>query len=250
MALLSLVFGLFLGSFFNVIVDRLYREEKFLTGRSYCESCKKTLQWYDLVPLISFLSTKGRCRYCRVKLSWYYPLSELGTGILFLLTEIFLGSSPLSLLYYFFIVSCLIIIFLMDAKYGLIPFVIVLPATFIVLIWQIMNHSLSPINFLLSGLGSFLFLFLIFAGTKGRGMGFGDVVFAGFMGLFLGFPLIILAHYIAFLTGAVVSSILVLLKRKKFKGSTIPFGPFLVLGTYICLLWGDKIVQVINKLLI
>jgi prepilin signal peptidase PulO-like enzyme (type II secretory pathway) len=102
---------------------------------------------------------------------------------------------------------------------------------------------------LIPGIGSFLFLFLLFVGTKGRGMGFGDVVFAGYMGLLLGFPYVAVAHYIAFLTGAFISSILILLKRKHLKGSTIPFGPFLVLGTYTSFLWGEKILELIKRLL-
>ena len=81
-------------------------------------------------------------------------------------------------------------------------------------------------------------------------MGFGDVVFAVFMGLLLGFPNTIFALYIAFLTGGIFSLILVLLRRKKLRGSTIPFGPFLVIGTYSAFLWGEYMTNYILKFLL
>ena len=74
-------------------------------------------------------------------------------------------------------------------------------------------------------------------------MGFGDVKLAFLIGLILGFPKTVVALYVAFLTGAVISIILILGKKKKFKGSTIPFGPFLVIGTFIALFWGEVILQ-------
>lgn len=80
-------------------------------------------------------------------------------------------------------------------------------------------------------------------------MGFGDVVFAFLMGFVLGFPKIILALYIAFLSGAVISLLLIFTRKKKFKGGTIPFGPFLVLGTVISLLWGNVLVPVVMQFL-
>src|SRR4051812_8717722 len=80
------ILGVFFGSFLNVLADRLSRDENFITGRSYCEYCRHTLSFLDLIPLLSFLFLFGRCRYCKKKLSWYYPFSELLTGVLFALT--------------------------------------------------------------------------------------------------------------------------------------------------------------------
>src|SRR3990167_3921575 len=86
MVLFLFIFGLFVGSFLNVLVDRLQNNENPLTGRSHCDHCKKTLAWYDLIPLLSFVSTKGKCRYCGYRLSLFYPSIELVTGLLFTVT--------------------------------------------------------------------------------------------------------------------------------------------------------------------
>src|SRR3989344_5965745 len=96
---------------------------------------------------------------------------------------------------------------------------------------------------MLSAVGASLFFLALFLITKGRGMGFGDVKFAFLMGLVLGFPGIIVALYIAFLTGALVGCILIIWRRKKMFGTSIPFGPFLVLGTFVSIFWGESIFQ-------
>ena len=129
---------------------------------------------------------------------------------------------------------------------GVIPFVIILPMIILTAVYGLLFLSPSEnIMHFASALVSFLLFFGLFVGTKGRGMGFGDVVYAFFLGLLLGFPNTILALYIAFLTGAFISLILILLRRKKLRGSTIPFGPFLVTGTFIAFLWGDLITNYI-----
>src|SRR3989344_4261908 len=146
------------------------------------------------------------------------------------------------LIYYLFIVSVLIVIFFADLKYGLIPFVVIFPAIILSFLYFILNTQYLIPNHLYAALGASVFFLLIFLITRGRGMGFGDVVLAFFMGLLLGFPNIIVSLYVAFLTGTIISLILILGGKKKFFGSTIPFGPFLILGTYISLFWGDMIV--------
>lgn len=242
---LLFIFGLFIGSFLNVIIDRLPRNETFLKGRSHCEFCKHTLSWMDLIPFVSFLFLKGKCRYCRKKLSLRYPLFEILTATLFVLTTLqlqlfIIHYSLFIILFYLFIVSCLIVIFFIDLKDGIIPFQIVIPAILITFIYLIFLSPASLLSHLFSGLGAFIFFLLIFLFTRGRGMGFGDVIYAFFMGILLGFPLIILGLYTSFLTGAIISLILILWRKKKFRGSTIPFGPFLVLGTYLSMLWGEQ----------
>src|SRR5690606_33866567 len=135
-------------------------------------------------------------------------------------------------------------------KYGIIPFLIVIPATIIALVYQGINNPESLVSVLLSALGAAGFFFLIFFLTRGRGMGFGDVVLAGYLGMLLGFPGIVYALYIAFLTGAGVSLILILTGKKKMKGGTVPFGPFLIFGAFISLFWGDRLYRLIIDLLL
>jgi leader peptidase (prepilin peptidase) / N-methyltransferase len=253
------IFGLFIGSFLNVLADRLPRGETVVGGRSHCEVCKKELEWYDLIPLLSFAFLKGRCRYCHTRLSLRYPAVELTTGILFVLVYLFLARDSIlyqvlsikylvELLYYLFIISCLIVVFFADLKYGIIPDKIIFPAIIISAIYLILNTQyLLP--HVLSAVGACLFFLMLFLVTRGRGMGFGDVKFAFFMGLVLGYPNIIVGLYIAFLTGAIVGCILILWRKKKLKGASIPFGPFLVLGTVLAMFGGDFILQRIMSVL-
>jgi prepilin signal peptidase PulO-like enzyme (type II secretory pathway) len=243
------IFGLFFGSFLNVLADRLSRDESFITGRSYCEYCRHTLSFLDLIPLLSFLFLLGKCRYCKKKLSWYYPFSELMTGTLFALTIVLLPfSSMLQLFFSLFIVSCFIVIFSADFHYGIIPDKIVFPAVGISLLFYSFIYGAGIFTYIVSGIGAGLFFLALFLITKGKGMGFGDVKLALFMGIFLGFPGIVYALYIAFLTGAGVSLILILWKKKHIK-STVPFGPFLVFGTLIVFLIPHQIQQLARLVL-
>ncbi len=270
--------GVFIGSFLNVAIDRLPRKETIAKGRSHCEFCKKELAWYDLIPLLSFLMLKGKCRYCHKSIGIFYPIIEFSTGILFLTTFMFVyglnfqfpariamqsvagGSisnslifnlqSLISLVYYLFIVSSFIVIFFEDLKFGIIPDKVVFPAIIVSSIYLIFNFPLdftrdgqfSIFNFVFSAIGAFVFFLILFLITKGKGMGFGDVKLSFLLGLILGFPKIILALYLAFLTGAIIGIILIIWRKKRSIKDTIPFGPFLILGTILALFYGDLLI--------
>ncbi|MBI5123610.1 prepilin peptidase [Candidatus Roizmanbacteria bacterium] len=245
------VLGICIGSFLGVVIDRLPREESIWRGRSYCEYCKKKLTFIDLVPLFSFIFSRGKCRYCHKKLSWYYPIIEATAGILF----VFVGFNinifhPVEFVYYLFIVSALISIFFIDLKYGIIPLPIVLSALLAALIFVILNNQSLIIGNFLSAIGAFSFFLALFFITRRKGIGFGDVIYVFLMGFLLGFPGIILGLYIAFLSGAIVSLILIAVKKKKFKGSTVPFGPFLVFGTLVGLFFGQSIITMALRYLL
>lgn len=251
------IIGLFIGSFLNVLADRLPRGESVVKGRSHCEKCKKNLKWFDLIPLLSFLQLRGKCRYCHTPLSFYYPITELVTGIMFVITYLFVANNfpfatfhlPfISLFYYLFIVSSLIVVFFADLKYGIIPDKIILPAVIISFLYLILNTNYLILSHLFSAVGACLFFLILFLITKGRGMGFGDVKFAFLMGLILGFPNIIVSLYIAFLTGAIVGIILIVWRKKRIFGTSIPFGPFLVLGTLIAIFYGEILAQIFLRL--
>lgn len=248
------ILGSAVGSFLNVLVDRSETGESPFEGRSRCDFCKHKLSWYDLIPLISFVALNGKCRYCSKKLSAYYPVVELTAGVLFVLilfmqTGIMNQESGImdftSLTYHLLIISVLIVIFFTDLKYGIIPFSAVAFGVLVSLAYVLLNTYYLLPNLLLSGLGAFLAFLLLFLATRGRGMGFGDVVYVFLMGIILGFPKIIPGLYVAFITGAIVSLLLIALKKKKLKGDTIPFGPFLVAGTIISLFWGDTLIALI-----
>ncbi|KKQ74206.1 MAG: Peptidase A24A domain protein [Candidatus Woesebacteria bacterium GW2011_GWB1_38_5b] len=245
LVLFLFLIGIFIGSFLNVLIDRLPKDKSIL-GRSYCDFCKKTLKTKDLIPLLSFILLSGKCRYCHKKLSYQYPTVELLTGLLFVITYQFATLNfqfsifNYQLIYYLFVVSGLIVLFVADLKYYIIPDKITTVLGILASIFLLFNPELI-IPHLVSGSLAFLFFLAVYILTKGRGWGFGDVKFAFVMGLILGPIGVVLALYVAFLTGATVGIILILWRKKGLK-SIIPFAPFLAFGTYISLLFSEIII--------
>lgn len=246
-----------MGSFLNVVICRLKNGEKIVKSRSHCPHCKKELNWYELIPVISFIIQLGKCRKCKQAISWQYPLVEFFTGLLFL--SGFIYSTPGGLIsswqfpyiiYNFFLWTSfcfLIIIFVYDLKHYLVSDKVIYPAIIISLIFNIylwINSSqflvfISVIAAALIAGGIFLAIILV---SKGKWMGMGDVKIGILMGLILGLPQILIALFLAFLIGALVSIILLILKKKNLK-SEIPFGPFLVLATIISLFFGGVLLN-------
>lgn len=244
-----------MGSFLNCAVYRLKEGISFISGRSFCPSCKHALAWYDLVPIFSFVLLAGKCRYCGKKISWQYPSAELLAGLVFLSVfnysvtaagGVFGAEFLANVIYLFAISSLLIMIFIFDLKWFIIPDKILLIAAGASILFHFYGFFSGSCGqsciggFLLSALGAFAFFLAIFLLTKGKAMGFGDVKLAFFMGLFLGWPKIAVALFLAFLIGAIIGTILIASKKKGWK-SEIPFGPFLITGLFIALIWGEKI---------
>jgi len=267
---LIFILGSAVGSFLGVIVDRISSNEPIWKGRSHCDHCRHSLHVLDLIPIVSYFLLGRKCRYCHKKLSWFYPLIEVFTGVAYVASgylifqQAFLIGNMYSFLlgfYYFALIGALIAIFFTDLRYGIIPFKVVIFALFVVILWNLLlpflqftplemqqlGLQVNILNILGSALGAGGFFLLLFIVTKGRGMGFGDVVYAFLMGFILGFPKVILGLYLSFVIGAIVSLALVAMKKKKFKGGTIPFGPFLVFGTIVSLLWGNIIIDYILR---
>jgi len=265
--ILLFIIGICIGSFLGVIVDRLGSKESIWKGRSHCDHCRHNLNVLDLIPVFSFFLLKKKCRYCHKKLSWFYPAIELVCGISYLsvgyVILIFAKESFLQMqfiflfLYYYVLIASLIVIFFSDIRYGIIPFKAVITALIATIIWyfllpelkfpiyviQNLGLQISILSIVFSSIGAGGFFLLLFLLTKGRGMGFGDVIYSFLMGFTLGFPRVFLGLYLAFVAGAIVSLLLVAMKKKQLRGGTIPFGPFLVFGTIVSLLWGMMIIR-------
>ncbi len=238
MIIIIFLLGLCIGSFLNVLICRLPCGQS-ADGRSKCPRCRKTLRWYELVPLTSFLIQKGKCRGCDKKISWQYPLLELATAALFV---IFYTPQNFFLNALLFVsVSAMIVIFMIDWQYGLILDAVIWPAAIIIGILQVINNA-TILNLVSAALlaGGFFALQWVF--SKGKWIGEGDIGLGILMGLILGWPNILAALFFAYVGGAIISLILLVLRKKTFK-SAVPFGVFLAPATLAALLWGEKVIK-------
>lgn len=245
------LFGLSIGSFLNCYIYRLKIGES-LKGNSFCPSCKHKLSVFDLIPLLSFLFLKGKCRYCDKKISFQYPIVEFFTGFLFVGTFLSFGTfvsfqSILLLILVLISFSLLIVIFVYDLKHYIIPNKVIYPTIGVVSLYIFLTglfaNNLSIIaNHLIAGVLSFIFFFSIFFFSKGRGIGFGDVRYSFLMGLLLGYPDILVGLFLSFFIGAIIGVTLIAFKIKERK-DMIPFGPFLVTGTFVAFFWGEIIIN-------
>ncbi len=243
------VLGLAIGSFLNVLIDRLPRN-KSIVGRSRCDFCKKQLTAKDLIPVFSYLTLKGKCRYCRRKLSLQYPLIELLTGFIFVFSWLYLPVTDTILkIVYLGLISTLIVVFLADWKYHIIPDLIqvtLLIFCIVILYLQPASQPVFWLDHLRSGVIVMLPILLIYLVTKGKGMGFADVKLAFIIGFFLQLTAGLYAIYFAFVSGAIYGIFLIILKKKKMKDS-IAFGPFLALGFVLMIFFGPSIISFFAK---
>lgn len=212
--------GLSLGSFVNVLIYRLPRGIT-LFGRSFCPSCQRQISWFDNIPILSFLFLKGKCRNCHKKISFQYPLIETIAALAAIIIYISVPNLLLFVTYYLLFIIFLAI-FVIDMKHQIIPDSLV----FLGLGIAIFNFQFSIFNFFAGFFAASALLLLHFA-TRGRGMGLGDVKLAVLGGVLVGPKHVLLWLFLAFLTGALASIILIMLKKKAIKDK-IAFGPFLI----------------------
>lgn len=238
--------GSIFGSFFNVVGLRVPKKISFATGRSACPTCEKTLSAHELIPIISFLIQRGKCRKCKTKISKIYPLTEFFTGILFALSYYKLGFST-ELITALLLISMLMIIFVTDIKYMLIPNKVLLFFLPFLVVMRVIT-PLDPWHLSLSGaIVGYVLLAIIIIVSKG-GMGAGDMKLFAVLGIVLGPYKVLLTFFLAALFGAIIGSILIWTKIID-KKQPIPFGPYIVLATIITYFYGDNIINVYLSLL-
>jgi prepilin signal peptidase PulO-like enzyme (type II secretory pathway) len=240
--------GMIIGSFLNVVIYR-FNSGKTLKGRSICMTCNKTLKWYELIPVLSFLIQSGRCRGCSAKISYQYMLVELSTGIIFLLIALhFLPLLIISQALFVFLVSffmlifsVLIVIAVYDIRHKIIPDKLVYFFILLSLISVFINTTGFGPVFVWGSWGNLLagpllaipfgILWLV---SRGKWMGFGDAKLVLGIGWMLGLLFGITAIIFAFWIGTIIGLLLILISRRKLTGKTeIPFAPFLILGTLL-----------------
>lgn len=276
--------GLSFGSFLNVITlrysprDRFFRKFNFF-GRSFCPHCKKTLFWYELIPVLSYLIQLGKCRSCGHKLTLQYPLVELISGIIFLSVPLFL--KKMFLFYgiysnFYWIISSflwiavfllLLLVFIIDIRHYVIPNAINLSLFIIALMWVFCGvyfkffENINSFSFLgefflvfpsfsssilnhIFGLflaGAFFFGIVLF--SFGKAMGMGDVKLISSLGLLFGWPDVALVIFLSFMIGAVASFLLLIFKKKKM-ADLVPFGPFIVVSSALAFFFGAGLIRV------
>lgn len=236
--------GLIVGSFFNALVFRIGHNESIVHGRSKCPHCEKTIAWYDLVPVLSFLWLHGKCRNCQHAISWQYPLVEVGTVLALMCLYLHFGLSN-----QFWIAGLatlfLIPIFLTDLRYHVIPDRIVIPGIIIVVVVHIWFGAdvLNIFMAMVVGAGFFLWQYIL---SRGRWIGAGDIGLGALMGAVLGWPNILIALALAYLAGALIGIGLMIFKKITVAGR-LPFAPFLATATFITILYGEYIQRLLAQ---
>src|SRR4030043_1294533 len=243
--IVSIIFGAFIGSFLNVCISRLPKEESIIWPGSYCPDCKKPIRFYDNIPLVSYVLLTGKCRNCKKPISIQYPLIEGITALSSLFLFMRFGPS-LSYLFYFAFVAALIVITIIDLYHQIIPDVISLPGIGVGLIASPIlpqNTFLNSLIGVLLGGGSLFIVGTLYQWLfKREGMGGGDVKLLAMIGAFLGWKAVILTILLGSLIGSIIGISIMVLKGKDFKYA-IPFGPFLSLGAVISLFYGQNIIN-------
>lgn len=250
MIIIFLILGLIIGSFLNAVVYRLNAVESLLE-RSHCPHCKKTVRWFDNLPLLSFIVLSARCRDCGEKISWQYPIVEASTGIMFALIgkyffDAAIFSSWILTAYFLIVFSILMIIFVYDFKYMEIPMLVlwigigVSLAYFIFVDWQNFRFfssimDLRTISGILGGVVAGGFFYALAAYSKETWMGYGDAYLGFLTGMVVGWSNILFALMLSFAIGALVSVGLIMMSKKTMK-SQVPFAPFLITGTFLVLI--------------
>ena len=234
------LFGVVIGSFLNVCVDRLPESRSIVSPPSHCPQCKRRLSILELIPVLSYIFLRGRCRSCGEKIPPRILAVELGTGIMFFLIWIRFGQSWDTVLISLF-GSLLLVIGLIDLEHQKILNILIYPAICFGLLLIPVTHLATPWTFLAGGALGFAVLFLIAVLSPGA-MGMGDVKLTIFLGIIVGYPEIVIVLFLAFVSGGLIAGILLAFKKIKLK-DRIAFGPYLALAGLITMLYGDQILS-------
>lgn len=235
------VIGFMLGSFVSVLSSRDLKKQwkSILIGRSRCPHCGKNLTWKELIPLISWIVQKGKCRSCQKAIGVKYPLLEIITALLLIGLFLTFGQT------WMFVAQALLLIILLSMVIEDLETMMVSDSLLIIcLIPLIWISWLEPDLFnRVLGLSIFTVLISLFViPSKGKWMGFADLKIAPILGWLLAFPNVIIGIYGAFISGGLLSVILLAVKKVKSK-SPVPFFPFLIFGYYIAVFFGKYLIN-------
>ncbi len=240
---LLVMLGLAVGSFLNVCIHRIPRDQSLTRPPSRCPSCQYQLRWFDNVPVLSYVALRGRCRKCRTPISLRYPLVELATMALFVLHGEVFGWSALLVPRLLF-ACAMVVLFAIDLEHHLLPNVITLPGIGIGLI----SSAVLPPGIVSALIGVAIgggVLWLIgeayYRYSGQEGMGGGDVKMLAMVGAFLGWKLVLVTLVLSSVAGSLVGVIVIAMKRGGMKYA-LPYGTFLALGALAASLAGEQII--------
>lgn len=244
-SILSFIFGMLVGSFLNVCICRMPKDESIVSPPSHCPNCDYKIRWYDNIPLLSYLLLRGKCRGCGTRISLQYPLVELLNGLLTLALFMRFGIS-LTFAALFLFCSALVVITFIDLEHQIIPDEISLPGIIIGFIFSFFLPWQSWINSLLGivlGGGSLLLVAYGYQWLTGKdGMGGGDIKLLAMMGAFLGWKSVPFIIFSSSLIGSVVGVTMMLVQKKDSK-LAIPFGPYLAFGAVLYIFYGRQLIH-------
>ena len=239
-AVVVALLGLAVGSFLNVCIHRLPRGTSVVAPGSHCPACRRSIRWFDNVPVVAYLLLRGRCRACRAPISPVYPLVEAATAGLFLVQWQVLGLQPLLVPRLLF-TAAMIVLFVVDLRHHVLPNVITLPGIAVGLTCSV---GLEPGWFdalagTMAGGGSLLVIAKVYALVRGReGLGMGDVKMLAMIGAFLGLPLAFVTLAGASLLGATAGLGMMRLTGAGWQ-HPLPLGSFLAVAAVAASLVGD-----------
>lgn len=236
MIVILFLLGLVVGSFLNVVICRIPRDQGIVLGRSRCPSCEHTLAWYDLIPVVSYLMLGGRCRYCGRHISLQYPLVELVSAVFF----VFAPSIAWLVALEIFLVLAVI-----DLQQLLIPDGLLIILAVLAIVMRIASH---PVNLLsaVAGGGFFLMLWLV---SRGKWIGFGDVKLGAVLGLLFGFPGTAVVIYGGIILGGLIGIVL-LLSGKANRKTAVPLGTFLAVAAMAYIFFQPTILTFLSNHLV
>jgi len=240
MIAVALVIGAVIGSFLNVVIVRLPKDESLVSRRSSCRTCGTTIRWFDNIPILSFIWLRGRCRQCGASIAWRYPVVEGLTAVLFLLAAWRIGWRA-ELAGAWILLAALVTISFIDLEHQIIPDAITLPGIVAGFVLSFISPSVTWLDALLGILVGGGIPFLVIVVSPG-GMGGGDMKLGAMLGAFLGYKLALVAIFSGVVLGGLVAGVL-LATGLRGRRDPIPFGPFLAGGGVVALLFGEGCIR-------
>ena len=254
------ILGALIGSFLNVVIWRIPRRESIVSPASHCPRCDTQIRRRDNIPVLSWLILRGKCRDCGAPISARYPAVELGTGVFFaavtwwflastdeIATGYMIAATALALAAFLFLAAISVALGLIDIDTHTLPNRIVYPSFIVAGVLLVASAVVSGDYFAVArcaiGAGALFSAYLVMALLYPGGMGFGDVKLAALLGLYLGFlgwPQLVVGAFAPFLIGGLFSIALVVLKKAGRK-SRIPFGPWMLVGTWVGIFAGAPV---------